>query len=48
MKYDFDRIIERRGSGAIKYDGLKEWFGVDDLLPMWVADMEFATPGFIV
>ena len=48
MNYDFDRRIERRGSGAIKYDGLGQWFGSEELLPMWVADMEFATPDFIV
>lgn len=48
MKYDFDRRVERHGSGAIKYDGLKQWFGKEDLLPMWVADMDFATPDFII
>lgn len=46
--YDFDRYIERRGSGAIKYDGLKLWYGDSELLPMWVADMDFATPDFII
>ena len=47
-KYDFDRIIPRRGSGALKTDALQERFGKDGLLPMWVADMDFATPSFIV
>ena len=46
--YDFNRYIERRGSGAIKYDGLKQWYGDSELLPMWVADMDFATPDFII
>ena len=46
--YDFDRYIERRGSGAIKHDGLKQWYGDSELLPMWVADMDFATPDFII
>ena len=46
--YDCDRYIERRGSGAIKYDGLKQWYGDSELLPMWVADMDFATPDFII
>ena len=46
--YNFDRYIERRGSGAIKYDGLKQWYGDSELLPMWVADMDFATPDFII
>ncbi len=48
MKFDFNKYIERRGSGAIKHDGLKQWFGNEELLPMWVADMDFATPDFIV
>ena len=48
MKYDFDQIIDRRGSGAIKCDGLEQWYGNSELLPMWVADMDFATPDFIV
>lgn len=41
-KYDFDCVIERRGTGAIKVDGLKETFGRDDLQGMWIADMDFA------
>ena len=45
--YDFDKIIERRGSGAIKCDALGKFFGKDDLIPMWVADMDFETPDFI-
>lgn len=45
--YDFDRIIERRGTGAIKTDGLKKVFGKEDLVPLWVADMDFETPDFI-
>lgn len=48
MKYDFDQIIDRRGSGAIKCDGLEQWYGNSELLPMWVADMDFATPDFII
>lgn len=47
-KYDFDKVIERRGTGALKTDRLKERFGRDDLLAAWVADMDFATPPFIV
>ncbi|MCH5240938.1 MAG: PatB family C-S lyase [Muribaculaceae bacterium] len=48
MKYNFDEVIERRGSGALKTDRLKERFGRDDLLAAWVADMDFATPPFII
>ena len=47
-KYDFDKVIDRRGSGAIKTDNLKEMFGRDDLIAAWVADMDFATPDFII
>ena len=47
MKYDFDRIIDRRGTGAIKTDVLKERYGREDLTALWVADMDFETPQFI-
>lgn len=42
--YDFDRTVERRGSGSFKWDATGRLFGRDDLLPFWVADMDFATP----
>ena len=45
--YDFDRIIERKGTGAIKTDAMKKVFGKEDLVPLWVADMDFETPDFI-
>lgn len=48
QSYDFDRIVERRGTGAVKYDALQPHFGRTDLLPAWVADMDFETPDFIV
>ncbi len=41
MKYNFDRIIDRRGSGCFKYDALKMIYQREDLLSMWVADMDF-------
>lgn len=47
-QFDFNKIVERRGSGALKYDGLQERYGNPDLLPMWVADMDFETPPFIL
>ena len=46
--YDFDKIIERRGTGAVKTDALKKVYGKEDLIPLWVADMEFETPDFII
>ena len=44
MLYDFDKIVDRRGSGAIMTDNLQAVFGRDDLLPLWIADMYFETP----
>ena len=44
MLYDFDKQVDRRGSGAIMTDRLKEIYGRDDLLPLWIADMNFETP----
>ena len=37
MKYDFDEMIDRRGSGSYKWDGTDR----KDILPLWVADMDF-------
>lgn len=48
MTFDFDKIIDRRGTGALKYDALGDFFGNPDLLPLWVADMDFETPPFIM
>lgn len=47
MNYDFDRVIERKGTDSVKYDILKPLFGREDVLPMWVADMDFAVPDFV-
>lgn len=46
-KYDFDRIVDRRGTGAVKLESLETMFGDAGLLPLWVADMDFETPEFI-
>ena len=46
--YNFDEIIDRRGTNCVKFDALKENFGSEDLTPLWVADMDFRTPDFIV
>ncbi len=45
--YDFDKIIDRTGSGDLKHEVLRERYGRADLLPLWVADMDFETPQFI-
>lgn len=47
--YNFDEIIDRKGTSCVKYDGLKNAYqGEENLIPLWVADMDFATPDFIV
>jgi cystathionine beta-lyase len=43
MKYDFDRVIDRRGTFSIKYDPASRGKPLD-VLPLWVADMDFAAP----
>lgn len=44
MPYDFDQLIDRKNTNSLKYDFAKERGKRDDLLPMWVADMDFSTP----
>lgn len=48
MKYNFDEIIPREGTNCLKYDARERFFGKADVLPLWVADMDFKTPDFIV
>lgn len=48
MKYNFDKHIERSNTASVKYDLRKMFFGKEDIIPMWVADMDFATPDFIL
>lgn len=48
MKFNFDEIIDRSGTSAVKWDGMKEVWGRTDLIPLWVADMDFATAPFIM
>ena len=44
MKYDFDKIVHRRGSGCYKWDEEAE----EGIIPMWVADMDFPTAPAII
>jgi cysteine-S-conjugate beta-lyase len=48
IRYNFDEVIDRRGTHAVKLDGMQEIWGRTDLIPLWVADMDFATPPFIL
>lgn len=49
MKYNFDEIIDRRGTDSLKWDEMS-MFGTQtaELLPMWIADMDFRTPPFVI
>ena len=44
MTKNFDEIIERKNTLSVKWDDMKSIFGDGDLLPMWVADMDFRPP----
>lgn len=48
MTYNFDEVINRKNTHSVKWDGLETYFGNGDLLPMWVADMDFRTPPFVM
>ena len=48
MKYNFDEIIERRGTDCFKWDALESMYGRGDVTPMWVADMDFRSPDFVM
>jgi cystathionine beta-lyase len=41
VKYDFDIICDRRNTNCAKWDAVKAIFGSEDVIPMWVADMDF-------
>ena len=46
MTFDFDKVIDRRGTNCLKYDFAVERGRKEDILPLWVADMDFQTaPG---
>ena len=48
MKYNFDEIVDRHHTEALKIEALKSRWGREDLIPLWVADMDFKTPPFIM
>lgn len=47
-KYDFDKIVDRKGTSCLKYDFGMQRKGRTNLLPMWVADMDFPLPDEIL
>jgi len=42
--FDFDQLIDREGTDSLKFEARQTLFGRADVIPMWVADMDFATP----
>ena len=47
MNYNFDKFIDRVQTSCVKYDLRQTVFGKSNIIPMWVADMDFETPEFI-
>ena len=47
-QYNFNEIIERKGTDCFKWDALPTMYGRDDLTPMWMADMDFRSPDFVM
>ncbi len=48
MRYDFDISVDRRNTSCLKWDYLDSMFGRDDLISMWIADMDFRLPDSIL
>ncbi|MGD0782764.1 MAG: PatB family C-S lyase [Candidatus Aminicenantales bacterium] len=48
MIFDFDARLDRRGTGSMKWDAASRIYGVDDVIPLWVADMDIAAPPAVV
>lgn len=48
MRYNFDEAPCRENTNCLKWDKREEVFGKTDVIPMWIADMDFTTPPFII
>lgn len=48
MGYDFNQYVQRIGTNTSKWDNLQKRFGKTDILPMWVADMDFLSPDAVI
>ena len=48
MRYNFDEAPDRENTSCLKWDKREEVFGRADVIPMWIADMDFRTPPFII
>ena len=47
MTIDFDTPIDRAGTASLKYDARQQYFASENIIPLWVADMDFAAPAAI-
>jgi cysteine-S-conjugate beta-lyase len=48
MRYDFDAVLDRKDTHSVKWDHCPRTYGLHDVIPMWVADMDFAAPQPVV
>lgn len=48
MRYDFDKKIDRMNTASIKWDEVENMYGDKEILPMWVADMDFLAPAPVI
>jgi cystathionine beta-lyase len=48
VKYDFDEVCDRKNTDCVKWDYVQSIFGHEDVIPMWVADMDFSVAQPIV
>ncbi|MDK2812360.1 MAG: cysteine-S-conjugate beta-lyase, partial [Petrotoga sp.] len=48
MKNNFNEIVDRKPTESVKWNGVKKLYGRDDVIPMWVADMDFKSPPDVI
>jgi len=48
MDFNFDQTIDRRGTYSLKWDFLQEKVGDEEIIPLWVADMDFLSPPSVI
>lgn len=48
MSFDFDSVVDRRGTWCVQWDGVADRFGVDGLLPFTISDMDFPSPPVVL
>ncbi|RLL86263.1 cystathionine beta-lyase [Petrotoga sp. HKA.pet.4.5] len=48
MKNNFNEIVDRKSTESVKWNGVKSLYGRDDVIPMWVADMDFKSPPEVI